>query len=158
MFIFTAKLKRERLIAGAVALVALGAVVAVAVGLVNARGAPSSSEGSAREVKTNEDRVAYLESFGWTVESEPIAVEELLIPEQFDETYKQYLDLLSSQGFDLKQYAGKRVKRYTYVITNYPTGEKNVQAGLLIYRDTVVGGDVLSSQLGGFIHGLEMPQ
>lgn len=158
MFIFTAKLKRERVIAGAVALVALGAVVAVAVGLVNARGAPSSSEGSAREVKTNEDRVAYLESFGWTVESEPIAVEELLIPEQFDETYKQYLDLLSSQGFDLKQYAGKRVKRYTYVITNYPTGEKNVQAGLLIYRDTVVGGDVLSSQLGGFIHGLEMPQ
>lgn len=158
MFIFTAKLKRERLIAGAVALVALGAVVAVAVGLVNARGAPSSSEGSAREVKTNEDRVAYLESFGWTVESEPIAVEELLIPEQFDETYKQYLDLLSSQGFDLTQYAGKRVKRYTYVITNYPTGEKNVQAGLLIYRDTVVGGDVLSSQLGGFIHGLEMPQ
>ena len=158
MFIFTAKLKRERVIAGAVALVALGAVVAGAVGLVNARGAPSSSEGSAREVKTNEDRVAYLESFGWTVESEPIAVEELLIPEQFDETYKQYLDLLSSQGFDLKQYAGKRVKRYTYVITNYPTGEKNVQAGLLIYRDTVVGGDVLSSQLGGFIHGLEMPQ
>ncbi|HIT57674.1 MAG TPA: DUF4830 domain-containing protein [Candidatus Galloscillospira stercoripullorum] len=158
MFIFTAKLKRERVIAGAVALVALGAVVAVAVGLVNARGAPSSSEGSAREVKTNEDRVAYLESFGWTVESEPIAVEELLIPEQFDETYKQYLDLLSSQGFDLTQYAGKRVKRYTYVITNYPTGEKNVQAGLLIYRDTVVGGDVLSSQLGGFIHGLEMPQ
>ncbi len=158
MFIFTAKLKRERLIAGAVALVALGAVVAVAVGLVNARGAPSSSEGSAREVKTNEDRVAYLESFGWTVESEPIAVEELLIPEQFDETYKQYLDLLSSQGFDLTQYAGKRVKRYTYVITNYPTGEKNVQAGLLIYRDTVVGGDVLSSQLGGFIHGLKMPQ
>lgn len=158
MFIFTAKLKRERLIAGAVALVALGAVVAVAVGLVNARGAPSSSEGSAQEVKTNEDRVAYLESFGWTVESEPIAVEELLIPEQFDETYKQYLDLLSSQGFDLTQYAGKRVKRYTYVITNYPTGEKNVQAGLLIYRDTVVGGDVLSSQLGGFIHGLEMPQ
>ena len=158
MFIFTAKLKRERLIAGALALVALGAVVAVAVGLVNARGAPSSSEGSAREVKTNEDRVAYLESFGWTVESETIAVEELLIPEQFDETYKQYLDLLSSQGFDLTQYAGKRVKRYTYVITNYPTGEKNVQAGLLIYRDTVVGGDVLSSQLGGFIHGLEMPQ
>ena len=158
MFIFTAKLKRERVIAGAVALVALGAVVAVAVGLVNARGAPSSSEGSAREVKTNEDRVAYLESFGWTVESEPIAVDELLIPEQFDETYKQYLDLLSSQGFDLTQYAGKRVKRYTYVITNYPTGEKNVQAGLLIYRDTVVGGDVLSSQLGGFIHGLKMPQ
>ena len=99
----------------------------------------------------------YLESFGWTVEPEPLAVEELLIPEEFDETYTQYLELQSSQGFDLTQYCGKRVKRYTYVITNYPTGETGVQAGLLIYKNTVIGGDVLSPQLGGFIHSLEMP-
>ena len=157
MFIFTAKLKRERVIAGAVALVALGAVVAVAVGLVNARGAPSSSEGSAREVKTNEDRVAYLESFGWTVESEPIAVEELIIPEAFDETYSQYLELQAGQGFDLTDYCGKRVKRYTYEITNYPTGEAGVQANLMLYRNTVIGGEVLSPQMDGFLHGLSMP-
>lgn len=45
----------------------------------------------------------------------------------------------------------------TYEISNYPTGETGVQAGLLIYKNTVVGGEVLSSQLGGFIHGLAMP-
>ena len=79
------------------------------------------------------------------------------MPEEFDETYRQYLDLQSSQGFDLTEYCGKRVKRYTYEITNYPTGETGVQAGLLIYKNTVVGGDVLSPQLGGCIHSLEMP-
>ena len=84
-------------------------------------------------------------------------MEELIIPEEFDDTYTQYLALQSGQGFDLTQYSGKRVKRYTYEITNYPTGESGVQAGLLIYKNTVIGGDVLSSQLGGFIHGLEMP-
>ena len=89
--------------------------------------------------------------------AEPISVEELVIPEEFDDTYTQYLELQSSQGFDLEKYAGKRVKRYTYAITNYPTGEEGVQAGLLIYKNTVIGGDVLSSQLGGFIHGLELP-
>ena len=88
---------------------------------------------------------------------DPIAVEELIIPEQFDETYSQYLELQASQGFELTDYCGKRVKRYTYEITNYPTGESGIQAGLLVYKSTVIGGDVLSAQLGGFIHGLEMP-
>ena len=157
MFILTAKLKRERLIAGAAAVAALCAVVAIAVGVISVQGGTVSASADQKGVKTNEDRVAYLESFGWTVEPEPLAVEELLIPEEFDETYTQYLELQSSQGFDLTQYCGMRVKRYTYVITNYPTGETGVQAGLLIYKNTVIGGDVLSPQLGGFIHSLEMP-
>ena len=101
--------------------------------------------------------MAYLEQYGWTVDPEPAAVEELLIPETFDETYAQYLDLQASQGFDLTKYCGKRVKRYAYTITNYPTGETGVQAGLLVYKNTVIGGEVLSSQLDGFIHGLARP-
>lgn len=157
MFILTAKLKRERLIAGAAAVAALCAVVAIAVGVISVQGGTVSASADQKGVKTNEDRVAYLESFGWTVEPEPLAVEELLIPEEFDETYTQYLELQKSQGFDLAQYCGKRLKRYTYEVTNYPTGETGVQAGLLLYKNTVVGGDVLSAQLGGFIHGLEMP-
>ena len=87
----------------------------------------------------------------------PSPWKEPIIPEQFDETYSQYLELQASQGFDLTDYCGKRVKRYTYEITNYPTGESGIQAGLLVYKSTVIGGDVLSAQLGGFIHGLEMP-
>ena len=102
--------------------------------------------------------MAYLESYGWTVSPEAIAVEELLIPEEFDETYADYLALQAGQGFDLTKYQGKRVKRYTYEITNYPSGEQGVQAGLLVFKNTVVGGEVLSSQVDGFIHGLAMPE
>lgn len=157
MFIFTTKLRRGRIFACAVAAVLLCGAVVTAAGLVNARGAAVSTAASPKGVKTNEDRVAYLESYGWTVSGEPVSVEELVIPEEFDETYSQYLELQTGQGFDLTQYCGKRVKRYTYAITNYPTGETGVQAGLLIFKNTVIGGDVLSSQLGGFIHGLQMP-
>ena len=116
--------------------------------------APASPKG----IKTNEDRVAYLESYGWTVSPEAVSVEELLIPEEFDETYDQYLALQAQQGFDLTQYRGKRVKRYTYEVTNYPSGESGVEAGLLIYKNTVVAGEVLSTKLGGFIQGLAMPE
>ena len=158
MFIFTAKVNRRKLTAAAVAGVALcGALVAVFV-LLGGKGTAVSALADPKGVRTNEDRIAYLEQFGWTVDPEPAAVEELLIPETFDETYTQYLALQSSQGFDLTKYCGKRVKRYAYTITNYPTGETGVQAGLLVYKNTVIGGEVLSSQLDGFIHGLALPQ
>ena len=144
MFIWTAKLRRGRLAAGAAALL---------LALCGA-GVLASPKG----IKTNEDRVAYLESYGWTVSPEAVSVEELLIPEEFDETYDQYLALQAQQGFDLTQYRGKRVKRYTYEVTNYPSGESGVEAGLLIYKNTVVAGEVLSTKLGGFIQGLAMPE
>ena len=160
MFIWTAKLHRGRLLAGAVALVVLCGAAALVGGALSARGVDrvSTTPASPKGIKTNEDRVAYLESYGWQVSADPIAVEELLIPDEFDETYDQYLALQSEQGFDLTKYQGKRVKRYTYEITNYPTGETGVQVGILVYKNTVVGGEVLSSQLDGFIHGLSMPE
>jgi len=160
VFIWTAKLHRGRLLAGAVALVVLCGAAALVGGALSARGvdAVSTTPASPKGIKTNEDRVAYLESYGWQVSADPIAVEELLIPDEFDETYDQYLALQSEQGFDLTKYQGKRVKRYTYEITNYPTGETGVRVGILVYKNTVVGGEVLSSQLDGFIHGLSMPE
>ncbi len=158
MFILTARVNRRRLAAGAAALVLLcGTALAVGnLGTERSVGAAASAS-APKKVKTNDDRVAYLEYYGWQVNPEPIAVEELLIPEEFDETYEEYLELQTSQGFDLTEYCGKRVKRYTYEITNYPTGEAGVQAALLIYKNAVVGGEVLSPQLNGFLHGLEMP-
>lgn len=158
MFILTARVNRKRLAAGAAALVLLCGT-ALAVGSLNTERSVGVvvSTAAPKKVKTNEDRIAYLESYGWQVNPEPVAVEELLIPEEFDETYTEYLALQESQGFDLTKYCGKRVKRCTYEITNYPTGESGVQAALLIYKNEVVGGEVLSVQLNGFLHGLERP-
>ncbi len=159
MFIVTAKLRPRRILLGAVAVVlVIGSIITLS-GLVDMRRAQeTSARSNPKGVKTNEDRIAFLESYGWEVTSEPIAVEELLIPDEFNETYDEYLTLQSAQGFDLTAYTGKRVKRYAYEIINYPSGETGVQAGLLIYKNTVIGGEVLSSKLDGFIHGLEMPK
>ena len=158
MFIFTAKVDRRKIILGAVAAALLCGAAIIAVTTLNAKGAAALSSGvDPKGVKTNEDRVAYLERYGWQVEPQPASVEELLIPEQFDSNYDQYLSLQSDQGFDLTKYCGKRVKRYAYTIVNYPTGEAGVQAGLLLYKNTVIGGEVLSVQLDGFIHGLSRP-
>ncbi len=157
MFIFTARLDRRRLVLGVIAAVLLcGGALALAF-LLHGSGEAVSTAAGEEKVRTNEDRVAYLGRCGWTVDPESASVEELIIPETFDETYQQYLELQTQQGFDLSRYCGKRVKRYTYQITNYPTGEEGVQASLLVYKNTVIGGEVLSSKLDGFIHGLELP-
>lgn len=155
MFIITARIKKRQLIAAAAAVVLCGA--AIIAGCLLLGGDVSASESSAKDIKTNENRVAYLESYGWTVKEAPIAVEELQIPAQFDDTYTDYLKLQTDQGFDLTQYCGKQVMRYTYEITNYPTGETGVQVALLIYKNTVIGGEVLSTKQNGFVHGLDMP-
>ena len=161
MFIVTAHLPKKRLLAALAALLCCG--VAVLTGIFCARGlsAVSASSPVSAEVKglkDNESRVAYLEGLGWTVSADPIATEELLIPEVFDESYADYLALQTEQGFDLTAYCGKRVKRYTYEVLNHPSGETGVQAALLIYKNRLIGGEVLSVNPDGFIHSLAVPQ
>lgn len=156
MIIWTAKLNRGRIFAGLAGVAALACGVVVLASLLG-RSTSAGAVVSPKGVKTAEDRISYLAAYGWQVKEEPLAVEELTIPKELGEEYTQYLELQSSQGFDLSAYAGKTVKRYTYEILNYPTGEQGVQASLLIYRNRVVGGDVLSPALNGFIHSLEMP-
>ena len=155
MIIFTARVpKRGLMAAGAVGLCAVFAILAFALTL-NVRAVTVSAE--VKNVKSNDDRLAYLNGLGWQVVPEPIATEELLIPEQFDDSYQGYLKLQSDQGFDLTQYRGKRVKRYTYQLTNYPTQTEPVQIALLIYKGKVVGGQIQSAS-GSFLHGLTLPE
>ncbi len=158
MFIFTAKVNRGKITLGLLGAAAVFAVLLLTIHPTGPSTAASASVPNPKGIKTAEDRIAYLEGYGWLVAAEPLCVEELLIPEEFDESYGNYLNLQAEQGFDLTKYRGKRVKRYTYEIQNYPTGETGVQAGLLIYKNTVVGGEVLSTRLDGFIHGLALPK
>ena len=158
VFIITAKLNRAK------AAAALLSLLVLAGGIWGLSQAPPWEGQSAQtmtaasaKVKTNEDRIAYLAGFGWEVSEVPLSSEELTIPEEFDERYTDYLALQNGQGFDLTKYQGKRVKRYTYEIKNYPSGETGVQVSLLVYRNKVVGGEVFTTSLDGFMHGLSMP-
>ena len=90
MIIITKKLHPRRLAAGcllgACAVILLGA----AFGVVEAvPAAPVSSVAAAdgSDIRTNADRVAYLESLGWLTAAQPSAEEALTLPTKFDEAY-----------------------------------------------------------------------
>lgn len=104
---------------------------------------------------TNEGRIEFLRTFGWEVENEPISTETVTVPTEFDKVFALYNELQRLQGLDLSRYKQKNVTRYTYVIKNYPDYQGKVFAELLVYRGTVIGGDVCTESSDGFIHGFK---
>ncbi len=106
-------------------------------------------------IKTNEDRVNFLAQFGWQVKPEAVESVEVTVPEEFDKIFTAYNELQKRQGLDLSKYKKKNVQRYTYEITNYDGYDGVVYANILVYRNRVIGGDVCSADVKGFMHGLE---
>lgn len=103
----------------------------------------------------NEDRRAFLTQFGWESSEEPVEVVDIRIPAEFNDVYTKYNDLQKSQGFNLEKYTDTRVKRCTYEIKNYPGETEGVRANLLIFNGLVIGGDISSVALDGFMHGFD---
>ena len=160
MVILTAKVSKGKL--AAIVLLILFVVVLLAVLLKNADEPTPVTDGeqtvSASEVRTNEDRVAYLAQFGWEVSAEPVQTQEVRIPTDPSDVFERYNDLQIAQGFDLHDYAGKTVRRYVYKIENYPGGDGQYYATLLICKGAVIGGDVCAAEKGGVMHGFAMPE
>ncbi len=112
--------------------------------------APSEPE----KVNTEDRREEYLSSLGWQVETPALSVEKVLIPKSFSDVFLKYNELQQSQGFDLSRYAGKEVELYTYRVTNHESKD-TVLAELYVYKGEVIGGDIHSSALDGFMCGLK---
>ncbi len=107
------------------------------------------------KVKTNAERIALLKSYGWEVEETPAEEAKITIPAEFDSVMENYNAIQKSQGFDLSKHKNRDMTRYTYRITNYEGYEGTVYANLLVYKNRIVGGDICSSDVNGFIHGLD---
>ncbi len=151
MFIVTAKVPRR----SNILLTALAAL-AVCVMLLCLRNAKLPEDG-AIPARTNEQRVAYLESLGWQVEPEPVEVVRLTLPETPEEPYLSYNELQRQQGFDLTPCFGKTLERSTYTVTNHPAQPSACQADLYVCDGAVVAGDVVCTGENGFIATLEFP-
>ena len=107
-------------------------------------------------VADESDILSFISSYGWQVDEEPVEVREVIIPEVFDEVYSNYNEIQLKQGFDLEKYSGQRVKKWTYIIRNYPESSQIddfIRVNVLVCDGAIVGGDVCSVKLDGFMHG-----
>ena len=109
------------------------------------------------KIKTEEDRASFLAQFGWEIGDAPTEQTDVTVPAEFDKILKSYNEVQKQQGLDLTKYKGKTVTRYTYEIKNYPGYEGKVYANILLYKNRVIGGDICSADVNGFIHGFKAP-
>ena len=154
MFVYSIKSRQIKLFL----LIAFVVVTAISLFVLSRESTDvANNDKSNIKASTESERLSFISQFGWEVDEDPVEVCEVIIPTEFDETYTQYNEIQTKQGFDLKNYSGMRVKRWTYSVKNYPGYEnKNyIRLNVLVYEGLVIGGDVSSIELEGFMHGFE---
>ena len=107
------------------------------------------------KIKTVDDVVSFLAQFGWEVEKTPVEEVKIKIPAEFDKVMNSYNELQRKQGLDLSKYRDREVTRYTFKVTNYPDYNGSVMANVIIYKKKVIGGDLCSTDVTGFICGFD---
>ena len=101
--------------------------------------------------KTNVDRMDFIKGNGYTLLSDQPETKTVIIPECFSDVYNNYNNIQLLSGYDLSNYKGCEVVIYTYNI-NAPTGYSGeCVINIIVYNNRVIGGDVSSVALGGFM-------
>jgi len=152
MLVMTAKVDKKKIA------IILAAAVMVIAGLVLLFGGDESVSPAGAAVASNDDRVEFLNSFGWEVMTSPAETSQVRIPGEESDMFTRYNALQKSMGYDLSEYAGKTVMRYVYKIKNYPGATEPVYATILISNNQVIGGDVTDTSANGTIRGFQMPK
>ena len=163
MFIYSFKASTLKLLG--IISATLAALIAIVVFVpVYADGLGSVSTGAQAEgavsisydkVKSAAEAVNFLSQFGWTVDGGSPESAKVTIPAEFDKVFAAYNEIQKAQGLDLSKYKKKELTRYTFEVTNYEDYEGKVYANVLVYRNKVVGGDICSADVSGFVHGFE---
>ncbi len=93
----------------------------------------------------------FLEKNDISVDESSLKIEEVLLPYEFDEIYEDYNELQKQSGFDISLYRGKTVQKFSYRALGY---DDVVFVNLLVYSDKIIGGDISSTALDGFMKPL----
>ena len=149
MMVMTAKVDMKKI------MLFLGAAAAVIVALILFFGGSDAQPTAA--ITSNDGRVEFLKGFGWDVTTSPTESGQVRIPEDTSEVFDRYNQLQKSQGYDLRNFAGKKVMRYVYQINNFPGATDPVYATVLVYKNEVIGGDVTNTAPGGSVQGFKKP-
>ncbi len=148
MFIKTVKIKSFW---AGVTVLSIVAVAIIAIVLAS-KGANDRTE--AYKMSNEHQRQEFISQLGWEVSEEYDTCRIVIIPQEFDEVYTEYNDLQKAQGFDLEDFKGKTVEIYSYPVYNYPN-EQEVMMNLMVCDGRLIGGDICSVKLGGFMQGLK---
>lgn len=112
--------------------------------------------GGTPDYSSMEGRQQFLNSLGWEIDPSSEDIRTVQLPQDLDETLQAYNEMQLQQGFDLTRHLGEQCQQITYRITNYPDDSQTVLVTLYIQGKQLIAGDIHSTALNGFLHGLKM--
>ena len=117
--------------------------------------APPDTPYTSYNISDTDDIMTFLSDLGWESDSMTITVQNSVLPVEFDDVFDHYNALQLQQKCDLSKFAGKEITVYTVQITNYGKNNEHVYATVIVHNGTVIGGDIHSAELNGFMHTLK---
>ena len=106
------------------------------------------------DVSTAEGREMFLNELGWEIDVTSEDCRNIVLPERMEGIMADYNRMQQEQGYDLSKHGGEDCKQYSYFVTNYPNCSQTVIVTLYIQGKTVIGGDIHTAEINGFMHGL----
>lgn len=103
---------------------------------------------------STEGRCAFLVSLGLDPDPGSENCKEIELPETFDAVLEQYNALQLAAGYDLRRGAGRKCLCCSYDLLSFPGWEGRVIATLYVCRGRVIGGDVHTADVRGFMRPL----
>ncbi len=94
------------------------------------------------EVSDIQSKVGFFEQFGIKIKPASEYKDEIIIPEKFNVTYKDYNRIQKQTGFNLENFKGVKARRFVYTIKS---GGKAV---ILVYKGNVIAGHIESGVYG----------
>ena len=107
------------------------------------------------DCSTLEGRQAFLQGLGWEIDPESEDMRSVQLPDTLSGKLEEYNQMQLSQGYDLSRHLGEQCRQYSYLVTNYPDSSQTVLATIYVQGGRIIAGDIHSTALNGFMHGLK---
>lgn len=99
------------------------------------------------------DVIEFLKSNSIEVNGNEPLVEEIFIDASRKQVFEDYNKIQKEQGYDLTQYIGRKVSRYTFEVEN--SEGCPLYAAVFVYNGKIIAADIHSASLDGFIRGVK---
>ena len=99
-------------------------------------------------VITIDEQIAFLNDLGYKV-NQKLYEKDIVIPYKFSEVFENYNNVQLAAGYNLKKYSGRKARLYCYSLFDDIGLNAGYVANIIIYENTIIGGDISSSSING---------
>lgn len=144
MFVITLNKKKLGRILAVAVCVAVAGAVGMGVKSYFMKDSPTAASAKKVKLSTTQEMIDYITEKGFTADIQTAQVTEVEIPKKFDDNFVGFNEKIKqTDGLSLEKYKGDKVNKWTFDIIDYPNGDTQAAAVLLIKKEKLIGAYIL---------------